>query len=49
MASKTSGYTVRAEVWTVKPKGQTPKAIAKITVRDQTGRFHGATNFRQKV
>jgi hypothetical protein len=49
MATKTSGYTVRAEVWTIKRNLPQPKAIAKITVRDQTGRFHGATNFRQKV
>lgn len=47
MASKVkvSGYTVRLEVWRVRDG----KMIPKITVRDQTGRFHGATNFRQKV
>lgn len=42
---KNSGYTVRLEVWRVKDG----KVVPKIAVRDTTGRFHGATNFRQKV
>lgn len=39
-------YTKRVETW------QTSKGkVAKVTVRDETGRFHGATNYpdRSKV
>lgn len=48
MADKTSGYSVRLEVWVVL-KDNRYQHVPKITIRDKTGRFHGATNFRQKV
>ena len=43
-------FTVRVETWTVgRSKSGEPVSQAKIAVRDQFGRFHGATNFKQKV
>lgn len=43
-------FSVRVETWTIrKSKSGEPVYRAKIAVRDQFGRFHGATNFKQKV
>jgi hypothetical protein len=51
-------YTWALEIWTVKNDGSDPKipvdafpliVKTKNVVRDEAGRFHGATNFRSKV
>lgn len=50
-------FTVDIEMWEVRNRGLDPKMpvekfpkvqTTKIVVRDQNGRFHGATNFRRK-
>lgn len=50
-------FTVDIELWEVRNLGQDPKMPVekyprvqktKIVVRDENGRFHGATNFRRR-
>lgn len=48
-------FTIGFETWEVRNRGNDPKIpvdafptvqVVKIAVRDERGRFHGATNFR---
>jgi len=44
--STRSTYSTRVETWTVTNKDGKPVRVGKVVVRDDEGRFHGATNYR---
>lgn len=42
-------FTKRVETWAVTKPGKKNKVtIVKVAVRSSDGKFHGATNFREK-
>lgn len=49
-----SGNRIKMEAWNVSTKRDEAhpdgrKTVAKVAVRDEYGRFHGATNFKGSV
>ena len=47
--STRSTYSTRVETWTVTNKDGKPVRVGKVVIRDDEGRFHGATNYRQRA
>lgn len=42
-----SVFSIRLETWHTTPGSKSTEV--RVVVRDQNGKFHGATNFRQKI
>lgn len=42
-----SVFSIRLETWNTTPGSKSTEV--RVVVRDQNGKFHGATNFRQNI
>lgn len=48
MRKRPVNFTKRVETWTVRQSDGSAKSEVRIAVRANDGRFHGATNYRQR-